>query len=232
MKGEVVGINTAMNPQGKGIGFAIPIDALRDVLPQLLRTGHVERGRIGVAIQTVTWPLARALGVGAPEGALVADVTAAGPAERAGVRSGDVILAVDDARIHRAEELPRTIARHLPGTKVTLTILRDRRQLRLEATLEPVEEDAPKAPRAVLPGPVGSYGVEAVDAEGGGAVVRRVAPDSSAARDLEPGDLVLEVNQTPVASAKQLEKLLAAPPPLLLKIRRHDATRFVALEAP
>ncbi len=232
MRGQVVGINTAINPRGRGIGFAIPIDALREVLPQLLQVGHVERGRLGVGIQPITWPLAKALGLESPRGALVADVEKGGPADRAGLFPGDVILAVADVRIARTEELPRVIARHAPGTKVTLTILREKRERRVEVTLDAMKVDEPKGADVVHHDGAGRYGVDVLDAPGGGALVRRVAPDSSAARELEPGDIVLEVNHAPVGSAKDLTHLLEGPPPLLLRIRRKDATRFVALEAP
>src|SRR5439155_1053401 len=115
----------------KGIGFAIPIDALKEVLPQLLSTGHVERGRAGIAIQSVTWPLAKALGLEQPRGALVAEVEKGGPADRAGLKSGDVVVAVDGRRVDKADDLPRSIAPHAPGTTVTLTVVRDKQERKL-----------------------------------------------------------------------------------------------------
>src|SRR5208282_4845914 len=118
LHGQVVGINTAINPNGKGIGFAIPSDALRDVLPQLEATGHVSRGRLGVGIQPVDAPLAKALGLEKARGALVGDVEADGPAAKVGMKSGDVILSVDGAEVSHAQDLPRIVARHAPGTTV------------------------------------------------------------------------------------------------------------------
>jgi len=230
MNGQIVGINTAMNPHGKGIGFAIPIDALREVLPQLLQTGHVERGRIGVVLQPITWPLARALGLSTPQGALVADVEAGAPAARSGIKPGDVILAVADDRIIHAEELARVVARHAPGARVTVVIVREKLERRVDVTLDAVKRDEPSVSEAARDEPPGRYGVEAVDAPGGGALVRRLASAGSTARELEPGDVILDVNHAQVGSAKDLERLLKTPPPLLLKIRRNDATRFVALD--
>ena len=93
--GQVVGINTAINPQGRGIGFAIPVDALKDILPQLQSSGRVARGRLGVAIQSVDLALAKALGLERPKGAMVAEVEPGGPADRAGLRPGALLLRVD-----------------------------------------------------------------------------------------------------------------------------------------
>ncbi len=99
LRGQVVGINTAMNPHGQGIGFAIPVDALKDILPQLLSTGKVARGRLGVAIQSVDASLAKALGLDRPKGALVGEVEPGGPADRAGLRGGDLIVRIDQIDI-------------------------------------------------------------------------------------------------------------------------------------
>src|SRR5579859_4088199 len=99
LKGEVVGINTAINPNGRGIGFAIPSDALKEVLGQLIGTGHVARGWLGVAIQPVDAALGKALGTGSSKGALVAEVAPGGPAEHAGFKPGDVILSLDGASV-------------------------------------------------------------------------------------------------------------------------------------
>ncbi|HZU84151.1 MAG TPA: trypsin-like peptidase domain-containing protein, partial [Polyangiaceae bacterium] len=120
LRGQVVGIDTAINPQGRGIGFAIPIDAAKAVLPQLIATGHVSRGRIGAAIQGMDEDLAKALGLDRPHGALVEDVEPGSPAEKAGIKSGDVIVAVDGQDVPHAEELPRMIAQHKPGAHVKL----------------------------------------------------------------------------------------------------------------
>src|SRR5262249_13911730 len=101
LRGQVVGINTAINPPGKGIGFAMPVDALKDVLPQLLSAGKVARGRLGVAVQPVDTALAKALGLDKTKGALVGDVEPGGPADKAGLRPGDLILKVDQTEIGR-----------------------------------------------------------------------------------------------------------------------------------
>ncbi len=149
LRGQVVGINTAINPNGRGIGFAIPIDALREVLAQLIDTGHVSRGRLGVHIQAVDVALARAIGLDRPRGALVRELEPAGPAARAGLKAGDVILAIDGAEVSRSEDLPRLVGRHAPGTRHTLRVLRDRATTELSIQLDELDGDPPpRAPRA------------------------------------------------------------------------------------
>ena len=133
LRGQVVGINTAINPNGKGIGFAIPIDAVRQVLPQLIATGHVSRGKLGVVIQGMDEDLARALGMEHPHGALVEEVEPGSPAEKGGLKSGDVIVSVDGKDVPHSEDLPRMVASHAPGTQVTLSVLHDKQEARRDA---------------------------------------------------------------------------------------------------
>jgi serine protease Do len=238
LRGQVVGINTAINPNGRGIGFAIPVDALKEVLPQLLTTGKVARGRIGVAIQSVDVGLAKALGLDKPRGALVGEVQPGEPAEKAGIRSGDIILKVDQSEVGRSEDLPRIIARHAPGSKVRLEILRERTVHTVELTLAEVQ-DEPQGAQAKAPAAPGSkaartdFGVQLSDVPGEGVVVTAVAPGGPSDGQLQPGDAILEINRAPVARAADAVKLVAAAPqgrPLLLKIRRQNSTRFVAIE--
>jgi serine protease Do len=237
LRGQVVGINTAINPNGRGIGFAIPVDALKDVLPALLTAGRVARGRIGVGIQGVDVPLAKALGMDRPRGALVGEIKAGSPADRAGLKPGDVILKVDQTEISRSEELPRVVARHAPGSKVRLEYLRDRATRTVEVTLDEVQDEpAEQRGRAPASGPKGmanDLGVQISDAPGGRIVVSGIASGSPADGQLEPGDIILEVNRTPVSRAVDVAKIVGASPaarPLLFKIVRNDATRFVAVE--
>ncbi|WP_394825670.1 Do family serine endopeptidase [Pendulispora albinea] len=236
LKGEVVGINTAINPQGRGIGFAIPIDALKDVLSQLLATGHVARGRLGVSIQAMDTTLARALGLDRAKGALLGDVEPGGPAEKAGLRSGDVILRVDEDTIESAHDLPRMIARHPPGSRVTLELLRNGKTQTVDATLDALEDavkgDEPNADPSSKGNPTpGGFGIALGDAPGGGPRVMRVQPGSPADDSLLPGDIILEVNRQPVSSAADTLKALQSTPagPVLLKVRREKAILYVAV---
>jgi serine protease Do len=144
LQGRVVGINTAINPNGRGIGFAIPIDMLKDVLPQLLDKGHVERGRLGVAFRPVDAATAKAIGLDRAKGALVGEVERGGPADQAGLESGDLITAVDGKEVAHAEELPRMIALHPPGTKLKLDVLRGGKKRSFEVTLGKLAEAKPQ----------------------------------------------------------------------------------------
>jgi serine protease Do len=247
LHGQVVGINTAINPNGRGIGFAIPSDALRDVLPQLETTGHVARGRLGVGIQPVDAPLAKALGLSKAKGALVGDVEEGGPAAKVGLKSGDVIVALDGAEVPHAQDLPRMVARHAPGASVKVTVLRDRSEKTLDVTLDALREetrrtrdgqwqqDEDDAPDQAQPSSRGGLGLSLSDGPNGGAEVRRVAPGSDASEELRPGDVIVEVNRAPVANAEDAMREIRAThagEPVLLKVKSRDGsrTRFVALE--
>jgi serine protease Do len=236
--GQVVGINTAINPQGRGIGFAIPVDALKDVLPQLMSAGKVARGRLGVAIQSVDLALAKALGLDRPKGAMVAEVEPGGPADRAGLRAGDLIVRVDQTEIAHSGELPRTVARHAPGSKVKVEYLRERGARTVDVTLDELREERParaaeNAPPGAAPKAPSEFGVNLIDVPGQGVVVERVVPGGPADGKLERGDLIVEVNRTPVSRAADVVKQVAASPagrPVLFKTKRENVTRFVAIE--
>jgi serine protease Do len=134
-KGQVVGMNTAVTASGQGIGFAIPSDAIKNVLPQLISTGHVERGRIGARIGEVNKETATALGLDNTHDALVGDVEPDGPGAKAGLKTGDVVLAVDGTLVPHGHDLPRMIASHQPGAKVTLDVRRGAGTSKMPITL-------------------------------------------------------------------------------------------------
>jgi serine protease Do len=236
--GQVVGINTAIAPQGKGIGFAIPVDALKDVLPQLVSAGHVARGRLGVAIQSVDPTLAKALGLDRPKGAMIAEVEPGGPADRAGLKPGDLIVRVDQTEILHSGELPRTVARHAPGSKVKVEYLRERTQRTIEVTLDELREErvgrSEQAPQgSPAKAPPTEFGVSLVDVPGQGVVVDHVLSGGPADGKLEHGDVIVEVNHAPVSRAADVAKHVAASPagkPVLFKTKRENVTRFVAIE--
>lgn len=233
LRGQVVGINTAINPRGQGIGFAIPVDVLRDVLPQLLSSGTVSRGRLGLTFQPVDAALARALGLDKPKGAIVGDVQPGGAADKAGIKSGDLVLAVGNQEVLHAQDLPRLVARNAPGTKVTLKLQRDRVQRDVPVTLDELKEEGaegPRRPAQSAPAVPQKFGIELSDAEGG-ALVERVLPGSKAEDSLRRGDVIIEVQRQPVRNAAEVAKLLdAATSPVMLRIRRGETTRYVALE--
>jgi serine protease Do len=237
LRGQVVGINTAINPQGKGIGFAIPIDAVRTILPQLLATGHVSRGRIGVVIQGMDEDLAKALGMDRPHGALVEEVEPGSPADKAGIKAGDVIVAVDGQDVPHSEDLPRDIASHQPGTHVKLAVLHDKQKRDVDVVLAALTAEGERAERSSRQGerqgqPASGLGVGVGD-EDGQVVVERVAPNGPADGKLRSGDVIAEVNHQPVTSTSDLASKVRSAPgdkPVLLRVKRGDQSRYVAIE--
>jgi serine protease Do len=237
LRGQVVGINTAINPQGKGIGFAIPIGAVKQVLPELVATGHVSRGQLGVLIQGMDEDLAKAVGLDRAHGALVEQVEPGSSADKAGIKSGDVIVAVDGQNVAHSEDLPRMIAPHHPGTQVKLGVLRDRKTRDIAVTLGALKEEHERAdsnsePSAEPGGASSSLGIAVTDADGQ-VVVRRVVPEGPADGKLRPGDVIEEIGHQPVTGASDLANKLqasSADKPVLLKVRRGDQSRYVAIE--
>jgi serine protease Do len=237
LRGQVVGINTAINPQGKGIGFAIPIDAVREVLPQLLSSGHVSRGRLGVVIQPMDDDLAHALGMDRAHGALVESVEPGSPADKAGVKSGDVIVALDGQDVGHSIDLPRMVARHAPGTDVKVTLVRDKEKRTIDMALAALKDEGEQGNNAE-PSPSNgnsdkssALGI-AIGEEEGHVVVQRVAPGGPSDGKLRPGDVIEEIDHQPVTGGSDLSaKVRAAPTdkPVLLRVRHGDQSRYVAI---
>jgi serine protease Do len=245
LRGQVIGINTAINPNGRGIGFAIPIDAAKDVLQQLITTGKVARGRIGVAIQPVDADLAHALGLPKSEGALVGDVEKGGPADRAGLVSGDVITAVDTTSVPHAQDLPRLVARHAPGSHVKLTVMHDKASKTVDVTLAQLQDtkqnggdedgDDPAAAGPMTPAASGGIGVQLATGRDGSAIVARVSSNGAAAEALKPGDVLVEVNHQAVTGPEDAAAKIRSAAPgdsLLFKILRQGQPRYAAVAKP
>jgi serine protease Do len=239
-RGEVVGINTAIRAGANGIGFAIPIDEVKDVLPQLREKGHVERGRLGLGFQPVTADLAEAMGLEGTKGALVSQVEPGGAAARAGIKERDVILAVNGTPLSHAEELPRKVARNPPGSVVELTLIRNKQRHEVKATLDALPDDPTPASGQNGFGPApekgqsaGRLGIQMSDAPGGGARVEDV--DNDGARDLAPGDVIVELNGAPVRDSAGLRAASARLKPgstAIVKVRRGKGVQFVAVPVP
>jgi serine protease Do len=138
-RGQVIGINTLIItqgvPQSAGVGFAVPINVAKEVLPQLREKGKVTRGWLGVQIQAISEDMAKSLKMKEPKGAIVSDVTGAAPAEKAGVRPGDVVIGVDGRPVEDNNDLSRYIAGKPPGTTVRLKLLRDGSEKEIAVTL-------------------------------------------------------------------------------------------------
>jgi serine protease Do len=231
LRGEVVGINSQIYSRSggyQGVSFAIPIDVAMNVSRQLQASGHVTRGRIGVAIQDVDQALADSFGLAVPSGALVSSVDDDGAARKAGVKEGDVILSFDGKAVESAGQLPALVAAASPGRKVDLEVWRDRakRSLQLEvgATTdgEVVASNGPAADG-------GKLGM-AVRGTGDGLVVERVA-GAAAEAGIRPGDIVLSANGKPVQDVDQLRSVVAGSDKhVALLVQRGDARIFVPIE--
>ena len=194
LQGQVIGINTAINPQGRGIGLAIPIDMFKEVMPQLLATGQVARGKLGVVIQSMDPPLAQSLGLDSPKGALVGDLEKGGPAAKAGLRAGDVILEVNGDAVRDAHELPRAIARHAPGSRVNLKVMRNKSPQLVGVTLDKLRREAERDPASLNGKAAPCPAATACRAtRRAAALVQRVKPGGAADESLAPGDVILEV---------------------------------------
>ena len=244
LRGEVIGVTSAIYSRTggyMGVAFAIPIDVAAGVEEQLLKTGKVERGRIGVGIQDLNSSLAQSFGLERPQGALVSTVESGGPAEKAGLKPGDVILAYNGKPIDNSNQLPPLVAATKPGSKATLDVWRDGKKQTLNVAVGELKED--KVARAK---PGGG------DADSGGKLglaVRSLSPEEkkelgsaqgvlveqvggpAARAGIRPGDVITAVNGTPVKSPDDLRRQVEkAKGSVALLVRRGDASIFVPLE--
>ena len=244
LRGEVVGINTAIFSRSGGnigIGFAIPINLVKELLPQLRGKGKVTRGYLGVLIQKVTPEIADSLGMDRGRGALVANVSKDGPAEKAGVKVGDVIIEFDGKEIKDSGDLPIVVARTPVDRKVRMKVLRDKKELQLTVSVGELkdEEVVASAPekgelgmtvQRLTPQIAESLGLEKAE----GVVVSAVDPGSAADEaGIRRGDVILEVDRKPIRNIDEYKKSLAGVRKgkgVLLLVRRGESTLFLALK--
>jgi serine protease Do len=239
MAGEVIGINSLIfSGTGgyMGLSFAIPIDVAMKVKEDLLAHGKVRRGRIGVGVQSITEQLAESFGMKKTQGALVTMVEPGGPADRAGIRVGDVILAVGEREVAQSADLPAIVGETAPGKTIALRIWRNGapRELRVTVGEAPAEQAAggfapPEGRRlaslGVVVRPLSEE--ESRQIQTRGLLVLDVAGPAAAA-GVQPGDVILAVNNEPVASVEQLRaQIVAARGRVALLIQRGEARVFV-----
>ena len=247
-RGEVIGVNTAIySPSGGSIGIAfdIPADTAKSVADQLTSKGAVSRGWIGVMVQPVTADVADSLGLKDAKGALIDDVQKDGPAAKAGLKSGDLVLAVGDEQIKDARELARKIASVAPGQQLKLSIQRNGANEVLTVTTAAFPDEAKAARQdrrepSSNPGDakLGLYLAPASEVQGAGAegvVVVNVDPSGVAAeKGLQQGDIILDAGGKTVSTPKELsaavgEARKAGKHSILMRVRGAQATRYVAL---
>lgn len=224
MKGEVVGINSQIYSRTggfMGLSFAIPIDVANGIAQQLRTTGKVTRGRIGVVIQPVTKELADGFGLGKPQGALVNSVEKGGPADKAGIEAGDVILTFDGKAVNASEDLPRVVGGARPGNKVTVRIWRNKAARDMQVTVAELTDDRRRQQaRGGKPQPpaAAQFGMglaDLTDAQRkelkieGGVFVDNVQ-GAAARAGIRRGDVILAVNNQDVKSVEQFRQLMGS----------------------
>ncbi|WP_375619342.1 Do family serine endopeptidase [Bartonella sp. TS25HLJMH] len=245
LNGKVVGVNTAIfSPSGGnvGIAFAIPAATVKQVVQQLIEKGSVQRGWLGVQIQPVTKEISDSIGLKEAKGALVTDPLK-GPAEKAGIKAGDVIISVNNEKVADARELAKRIANIKPGETVTIGIWRSGKEESIKVKLASMSEDESKKEaskhsneRGDLDETLEDYGLIVIPSDDGvGVVVTDVDTDSDAAdKGIRPGDTIVTVNNKPVKKVSDIVSTIKNAQQLgrkaiLLQVRTNDQNRFVAL---
>jgi serine protease Do len=244
IKGEVIGINTAIINFAQGIGFAIPSKMVQDIYPQLIAKGRVSRGWLGVGIQTVTEELAAQFNLEKEEGVLVNEVFDGEPAQKAGIQPGDIILKVENALVDTPTSLAKAVAALTPGKAATLQILRNGEPRELSVVLSERKDEsaAPevvpvKTPESILGLAIEDITKEAADRlklkDTQGVVITKVETDSLADRGgLKEGDVIKEINRSPIEDSEDFRKAsegLSAEDGVLVRIIREQRGLFVVL---
>jgi serine protease Do len=239
----MVGINTAIVASGQGIGFAIPIDLARPLIPQLVSTGEVTRGYLGVNIQSMTPDLAKALKLEERQGALVAEVVPDGPAGKAGIRQGDVIVDFNGESIKGAHDLPAIVAKTPVGEEATVTLHRDGKAHTVPVTVGKLPSERGAREESNVEGQ-SHWGLQLQEmtpqmgrqhglTNESGVLVVGVQPGSPAERaGLQRGDLIREVNRQAVRSVQEVRDAIAkaeSQDSLVLLVKRGQGSLFVAM---
>ena len=251
VEGRLIGINTAifsMTGGNQGIGFAVPSNLARSVMESLIKTGRVSRGFLGIVLQPLNEELAKQFNLGSTNGALIAEVAGKSPAEKAGLKSGDVVTEVAGKKVEDPRELQLLIANLAPGSKADLKIMRDGKDQTF--TVELAERPtgggvaAAESAKAEDPDVLDGVTVADIDVEARkrfdlpesvkGVVITEIAADSpSAEAGIKVGDVIHEANREPVTSSKQaveLSEKLKKEKKVLLRVSTKGQSRFVVVE--
>ncbi|MBQ3033896.1 MAG: Do family serine endopeptidase [Deferribacterales bacterium] len=237
MRGEVIGVNTAIIQSAQGLGFAVPVNMLKDILP-MLKQGKVTRGWLGVTLQTLDENLAKSFGMPNTEGVLVANVIEGDPAALGGVMEGDIILAVDGVKVADSRALTSVIGSKSPGETVVLTVFRDGKKMNIKVTLgeRPSGPDSAEGSRGEQNRPITVTQISPEDASKlgikTGVVVSSINEDTSAFEaGLRKGDVIVWFNKNNVTTPKQFYDMLNRTKKgevIGLKIVNRNGSRFVA----
>jgi serine protease Do len=245
MKGEVIGINTAIIPNGQGIGFAIPVNTAKTLLPELVSKGTVTRGYMGVNIQNITEDLASSLQLKDTKGVLVSEVVQGSPAEKAGVKRGDVITEFDNRPVKDNHELSSTVAGAAVDKDVPLRVVRDGKEMTLRIKIGRLDAQEPAKTATDETSP-GKWGLQLQDLTPDlarqfkvkaqqGVVVAGVQPGSPAEEaSIQRGDIILEVNRQPVKGVSDMKEKIEkskTKDSLLLLVQRSGNTLYLVLKS-
>ncbi len=239
MNGEVIGINTAIVAQGQGIGFAIPINMAKEILPQLKTKGKVTRGWLGVYVQALTKELAKSFGIKETHGAVVTQVIEDSPADKGGIKEGDIITEYNGKKITEMRDLPHYVAMTPPGTKVNIKVLRNGKEklLNVKIGLMPEEEaslggGSEKAKLGLKVAPI-PPDITAETGIKGGVYVTEVDPGSPADQaGIQQGDVILRVNRKRIIGMSDFNKALSRIKPgeiVAFLVRRGESSFYVAI---
>ena len=246
LEGKVVGINTAIYSQSggyMGIGFAIPVNMARDIYTQLVKKGNVTRGYLGIMIQDLTPEIAKSFGLKETNGVLVSDVMPDTPAEKAGLKQGDVIVKLNGEQVNEVVPFRNKVALIAPGTQAVIAVIRDGRQVSLPVKIEkmPVSDQAASS-RPGIPDTLDTLGLSVValtrdlaERHGfkgeKGILVTAVEPGSAAATaGIGPGMLIQEVNRARVDDIGEFKKAVSGKKSVLLLVRDRGGARYVTVQ--
>ncbi len=247
MKGEVIGINTSIIPYGQGIGFAIPSNVAKTITSQLRSKGKVVRGWLGVTIQTVTPEIAESFGMKESQGALVNEVASGSPADKGGIKQGDIIITFDGKNVKTANDLPFIVAETPVGKTVSVTLFRGGKTMDLQVKIEELtEQRMAELSQSQSQAPAQTFGMKLDDLspqlkqqfginDKTGVVVVDVEAGSIADQaGIKPGDVIKETNHRPVKNLRDFKSAMektGTGQPLLLLVKRGKQAFYVTMES-
>ena len=234
--GEVIGINTAIVAAGQGIGFAIPVSMAKPIFTQLIKKGNVSRGWMGISIQPVTEELAQSFGMRSAKGALINGIMSGSPAEKAGMRQGDVIVGFNGTEVKDPAHLQRLVAEAGIGKNARVSVVRDGKTLGLNMTLANADS-APRAGHAAgggrQQGQADPLGLAVEDADGEGVVIADLAHGGAAAvAGMKRGDVIVSINRKRITGVAEYQAAVqqAQGKSLIVLVRRGEASIYFALK--